>query len=233
MNNVLFVVAHPDDAELAAGGTIKMLAESGSKVTVLNLTISEKTREARQWRVQAAERAANILGYELQWYEQGRFDHVADIKSHELVAHLDQLVRSLRADAVFSHWQGDSHNDHVVAAKAVLASSRSWSSSLYVFPPNELKTTAFASFTANTYVDITPYMEDKLEAIRQYNYNGKHYKSLEEYDFCQLNRFNGLMGRCEYAESYLLVRQQGLWMESPIGQRTESPIPSAQVNRIS
>ena len=116
MNNVLFVVAHPDDAELAAGGTIKMLTEGGSKVTVLNLTISEKTREARQWRVQAAERAANILGYDLQWYEQGRFDHVADIKSHELVAHLDQLVRSLRADAVFSHCQGDSHIDLVGAA---------------------------------------------------------------------------------------------------------------------
>ncbi|MEO1517100.1 MAG: PIG-L deacetylase family protein [Bacteroidota bacterium] len=229
MNKVLFVVAHPDDAELAAGGTIKLLVENGTEVSVLHLTVSEKSHAARQWRIQAAERAACILGYELLWYENGRFDHVTDIKTHELVAHLDRLVRSERFDAVFSHWQGDSHNDHVLAARASLASSRSWDASLYAFPPNELKTTAFASFLPNVFVDVSPFMEHKLEAIRQYNYPGHHYKALQGHEFEQLNRFYGVQSHCEYAESFLLVRQQGLWMSSPeAGNRGENSGPRAK-----
>ncbi|MEL6866319.1 MAG: PIG-L deacetylase family protein [Bacteroidota bacterium] len=212
MKRVLFVVAHPDDAELAAGGTIRMLADSGAEVKVLTLTISEKSEAMRKARKKAAREAARVLKYELAWYEEGRFDHVEEIRTHELVQYLDRLVESFSPDSVFSHWEGDSHWDHVCAAKAVKASSRRWNASLYALPPNEIRTVAYTSFTPNTFVDISPYIKAKMEAISHYSYPGQHFKAVNGEEYKALNRSIGLMANCEFAESFLLIRQNGLFL---------------------
>lgn len=54
-----------------------------------------------------------------------------------------------------------------------------------------------------------------MEAIRQYSYPGQHYKPLQTHDFQHVNRYNGVLSNCEYAEAFLLVRQQGLWVDMP------------------
>jgi len=38
MASVLFIHAHPDDAEILAGGTLALLAQSGSQVTIATMT---------------------------------------------------------------------------------------------------------------------------------------------------------------------------------------------------
>ncbi len=211
MRKALFIVAHPDDAELAAGGTIRQLCMDGVHVKVLNLTISELTPKTKEARVQAAQRASEILGYELLFYKEGIYNHVVNIPNNKLVQYIDNLVMDWQPDAVFSHWENDSHMDHIFTAKAVIASSRRWNAALYAFPPNELKTTAFQRFVPNTFVDISLHIREKLKAIKQYTYAGQKFKQLMTQDFETINRSMGIQANCEFAEAFILIRQTGIF----------------------
>lgn len=61
--NVLVLAAHPDDAELCAGGTIIKLVRQGYRVGVADLTRGELgSRGTPELRLQEAQRATEILG---------------------------------------------------------------------------------------------------------------------------------------------------------------------------
>ncbi|MDH3744971.1 MAG: bacillithiol biosynthesis deacetylase BshB1 [Acidobacteriota bacterium] len=61
--DVLAIGAHPDDVELACGGTLALLAERGSKVGILHLTRGEAgSRGTAQDRQREAETATEALG---------------------------------------------------------------------------------------------------------------------------------------------------------------------------
>ncbi len=61
--DVLVLAAHPDDAELAIGGTILRLKEQGHRVAVVDYTRGEMgTRGTPETRIEESRRAAEILG---------------------------------------------------------------------------------------------------------------------------------------------------------------------------
>ncbi|TWU05869.1 PIG-L deacetylase family protein [Stieleria varia] len=62
--DVLVVAAHPDDAEVACGGTLAMLADAGHRVGVVDLTDGEPTpySSGPQQRMEEATQAGKILG---------------------------------------------------------------------------------------------------------------------------------------------------------------------------
>lgn len=63
MTDVLAVGAHPDDLELALGGTAVKLAEQGHSVHFVDVTTGEPARHASPGeRAEQAARAAEILG---------------------------------------------------------------------------------------------------------------------------------------------------------------------------
>lgn len=61
--DVLVIAAHPDDAELNAGGTIASLIDEGKKVGIIDLTRGEMgTRGTPKTRKKEVEKASEILG---------------------------------------------------------------------------------------------------------------------------------------------------------------------------
>ena len=61
--DVLAIGAHPDDIELACGGTIAKFVQQGYKVGLCDLTQGELgTRGTKEIRKEEAQRAASILG---------------------------------------------------------------------------------------------------------------------------------------------------------------------------
>jgi LmbE family N-acetylglucosaminyl deacetylase len=60
---VMVLIAHPDDAELTCGGTIKQLTNDGHRVVFVECTRGELgTRGTPELREQEATDAARILG---------------------------------------------------------------------------------------------------------------------------------------------------------------------------
>ncbi|HET6386977.1 MAG TPA: PIG-L deacetylase family protein [Armatimonadota bacterium] len=129
---IMFIGAHPDDAEASAGGTLARLARTGAQVKMLSVTngdaghFADKYREDRgrlavRRRAEAADAAA-LIGAES-----------GDLGVHdgEVVVDLDltrRVVREIRLfglrgggpDLIITHRPVDYHRDHRYTSRLVL-----------------------------------------------------------------------------------------------------------------
>lgn len=119
MIDVLAVGPHPDDVELAAGGTIALLAAAGARVLLLDLTAGERaTRGDPHTRAQEAAEAARVLGVEGREC-LGLPDGGLSAESVEQRAALIGALRRHRPRLVLALHENDDHPDHVAAAHIV------------------------------------------------------------------------------------------------------------------
>ena len=117
--DVLAVGAHPDDVELAAGGTLCLLARRGYLVAALDLTEGELgsrgTVASRRIEAQAAAELLGLAAREQLGLPDGNI--TADSISRE---RLVRVLRRLRPHIVLTHPTDCRHPDHADAAKLVL-----------------------------------------------------------------------------------------------------------------
>ena len=75
--DVIAVGAHPDDVEIAVGGTLARLVQQGHRVGIVDLTDGEPTpgSPSPDVRLAEAEEAARILGVQVRETREGRLDH--------------------------------------------------------------------------------------------------------------------------------------------------------------
>lgn len=173
----LVVAAHPDDAELGAGGTIRALKARGARVGVLDLTSGEPTPfGSPETRARETAAASAVLG--LDWRGNLGLPNralVADLEARHRVA---GMLRRLRPGVVLTHYWQDSHPDHV-AASALVDAARFWAKLsktdlpgapfyprklLYYFSIH-LRLHVQPSFV----VDVSRYHDDKMRAVACYH----------------------------------------------------------------
>ncbi len=118
--DVLAIGAHPDDVELACGGTLALLAEAGRRVGILHLTRGEAgSRGTVEGRRREAEEAAAALGaVELEILDLG--DGVMRRGEDEENELIDRL-RRWRPEIVLGPPAIDRHPDHGRAHELVEA----------------------------------------------------------------------------------------------------------------
>lgn len=116
--DVLAVGAHPDDVELACGGTLAVLAGAGRRVGILHLTRGEAgTRGTTEERRREAEAAAEALGVaELLFLDCG---DGALRRGREEEDALIALIRRHRPEVVLAPVPEDRHPDHGRAHRLV------------------------------------------------------------------------------------------------------------------
>lgn len=116
--DVLAIGAHPDDVELACGGTVALLAGRGRRVGILHLTRGESgTRGTPEEREEEARAAAEVLGAERVDFldcGDGALRH-GRVEEDRLVA----LLRELRPEIVLGPPEIDRHPDHGRAHRLV------------------------------------------------------------------------------------------------------------------
>lgn len=112
--DVLAVGAHPDDVELAAGGTLAALAERGLAVGILDLTNGEPTPYGSpEIRRRESHEAARALGVATRVTLDLPNRYLMDgIEERRLVA---AVIRKLRPKVLLAHYWEDAHPDHLAA----------------------------------------------------------------------------------------------------------------------
>lgn len=178
MERVALVVApHPDDAEIAMGGTIASLVSQGVRVVVLDLTDGEPTPHGSpEIRARETAEASRILGiterHNLGIPNRAVFDSV---EARSAVAN---VIREVRPGLLFAPYWEDAHPDHVEASKLVDAARfyakfvksdllhQPWypRKELYFFSTH-LKVRYAPSFV----FDISQSLEKKISAITAYH----------------------------------------------------------------
>lgn len=118
----LFLLAHPDDEAVAAGGTIRLLANQGNEITVVLATKGE-AGEGQGDRLKEFERSCGILGIsqtEVLNFKDGEINN--KIVWGELELAFIDAIEKYQPDAVitFDHSGWYFHLDHVGVSIAAL-----------------------------------------------------------------------------------------------------------------
>src|SRR3982750_3869601 len=101
--DALAIGAHPDDAEMGAGGTLLRLGSLGYTTGILDMTRGEMgTRGTAEVRAQEARDAARELGLSFRDTLDLGDGHVRD--TEEARAALVRVFRRLRPTVVFTHY---------------------------------------------------------------------------------------------------------------------------------
>ncbi len=116
--DVLVFGAHPDDAELGAGGTIAKCIGEGKKVGIIDLTRGELgTRGTPEIRDSEAKKAAEILGISARENLEFADGFFTNDKTHQIS--VIQMIRKYRPDIVLCNAIEDRHIDHAKGSKLV------------------------------------------------------------------------------------------------------------------
>lgn len=116
--DILVFGAHPDDAELGAGGTIAKEVSLGKKVGIIDLTRGELgTRGSAEIRDQEAAKAADILKIAVRENMEFADGFFVNDKKHQM--EIIKMVRKYRPDIVLCNAVDDRHIDHAKGSKLV------------------------------------------------------------------------------------------------------------------
>lgn len=175
--DVLVVSAHPDDAELGMGGTIRALKAEGKSVGVLDLTTGEPTPHGDlETRRRETAEASAILG--LDWR------HCLNLPNRSLQPTLEArrllagVYRRTCAGLLFLHYWDDAHPDHVAGCqlseaarfwakltKSDLPGEPHWPQRVLYFFSVHLRQNPRPNFI----LDITPHIDVKMQALACYH----------------------------------------------------------------
>lgn len=148
--------AHPDDAEIGAGGLLVKFG--GLAISVLDGVNGTRDFQTA-WDEQA--RAGKMLGVTPM---NCRVEHLPGVSSH-VVRLLDDIFEVHEVDTVVTHHPGDSNQEHAYTSQAVLAACRRVDNLLYFEP---IPPAGRVPFNAQMYLDITEEAEKKYRAMNQY-----------------------------------------------------------------
>lgn len=220
--NVLVVAAHPDDETYGAGGTIARHVAAGDNVTVLFMTDGVTARHNVTEPQKAAGReACRILGT-----EDVRFADLPDQRLDvtpllEVIDPIMAVVREVEPQVVYTHHKGDANQDHRRLFEATLVAVRPFGSNpveevlcFEVASATEWGPTSMAdwAFLPSVFVDISPFVETKRQAIEVYRTTHEsevkpfpHPRSPEA--IAIYNSARGISVGLESAESFMTVRR--------------------------
>jgi len=171
--DILAIFAHPDDVELAVGGTLLKMKHLGYRTGALDVTQGEMgTRGTVEGRAAEAEDAAKILKLDVRENLGLPDGHVfADDDSR---TRLVRVLRRLKPRVLMTHQENDPHPDHNHIVQLVRESARLASMFKYdeetgnekidvpVVAHNVFSQRLVPSFI----VDISDFLDEKMAAIR-------------------------------------------------------------------
>lgn len=116
--DVLVFAAHPDDAELAMGGTIAKLSSKNKKVGIIDLTRGELgTRGSAEIRQKEAFEAAIVLKTA---FRENLYIPDGNISvNQENVTKIIMSIRKYKPKFVFAPYFNDRHPDHIDASQLI------------------------------------------------------------------------------------------------------------------
>ncbi len=226
MKTVLIVAAHPDDEILGVGATAARHVSCGDAVYAFILGEGQTSRGAHREDmgkevVDALHKntleSAKAIGFRDVFFADfpdNRFDEVDLL---DIVKTVEEKIRELKPQIVYTHYSGDLNVDHQYTARAVLTATRPIGDycveELYAFETLSSSEWNFdysaqPAFCPNVFVDISKYYAQKEKAMQCYVSElctFPHPRSLAGMDV--LSRTRGMAAGMERAEAFMLLRK--------------------------
>lgn len=176
--DILVLAVHPDDAELGCSGTIARHIAQGKKVGVVDFTRGELgTRGSAEIRDAEAAKAAEILGLHARENLRFRDGFFSNDEAHQL--EVIKVIRKYRPEIIITNALDDRHPDHKRAGDlsndaCFLSGLPRIVTELDGVQQEQWRPSLVLQFIQDRYlqpdiiVDITDYMDLKLDSIKAY-----------------------------------------------------------------
>lgn len=189
---LLVVTAHPDDAEIRCYGTLCKYRDEGYKCYVLiassgenGISLEDKKRflknyvekETRETETKNAFKGSEIE-VEILNFEDGNIS-----VNKNLISTIEKKIKDYQPEIVITHYPdnlGIDHQDHTAVGRAVI-NCASRIESVKRIMLCEPMFTLRAGFIPNCFIDISPYFENKIQALKQHKSQLGRYYLEEDY----------------------------------------------------
>jgi LmbE family N-acetylglucosaminyl deacetylase len=178
-SKILVVAPHPDDEVLGAGGTLLRRKAEGATVAwlIVSSITAEKgwSEEKIKQRADEIKRVTELFGFDSVFELNLQTTQLDQVPMSDLVTEISSVFKQFEPEEVFVPHPSDVHTDHRIVFDAV-ASCTKWfryPSIQRVLAYETLSETDFGlgtsqGFRPNVFVDIEPYLTDKLRAMDIY-----------------------------------------------------------------
>ncbi|KYC40118.1 GlcNAc-PI de-N-acetylase [Scytonema hofmannii PCC 7110] len=218
MNKKILVIApHLDDEVLGVGGTIARFADENAEVYVVTVTQSsdEDEQDVIEQEKQEALAAHRILGVKETIFLSFPPAELDMIPHRDLNSKLIEVCKYIQPDTLFIPFNGDIHLDHQRVFLSALVAARP----INTFAPKTIYTYETLSetnwnapyltpnFVPNVFVNISAYLETKIQAMQMYASQLKPFPhERSEETLRALATLRGSTVGCFAAEAFVLIR---------------------------
>lgn len=230
VERVLAVMAHPDDIDFGAGGTVASMVDAGVQVSYAIVTNGDaggfdpnvpraEIPGIRQAEQRAAGRVLGVDDIRFLGYRDGELT-----VTHELRRDISRAIRQVRPDRMIiqspdRNWEriSASHPDHMAAGDAAIQAVYPDARNPFAHPSllqdEGLEDWAVPEVwvmgtpTPNHWVDITDRFDRKLEALRAHESQTAHMDDLEERvrGWMRMQAERGGLPEGRLAEAFMVV----------------------------
>jgi LmbE family N-acetylglucosaminyl deacetylase len=218
MTRVLVIAAHPDDEVLGAGATMARLAHEGAEVHVAIVTEGCTSQYPDRPDLIEVKRAQAQAALEILGGTALHFGNLPDMQLDTVPLvrvnrFLEEVVRAVAPDVVFTHHAHDLNRDHRIVHEASVVACRPDSRhpvrALYAY--DVLGVTNFGgvtpSFAPGVYFESLAFLDRKVRALGAYDIEVRpfpHPRSAEAIE--AQGRVYGALSATAWAEAFQVIR---------------------------
>jgi LmbE family N-acetylglucosaminyl deacetylase len=224
-SKILFILAHPDDEVLGAGGMISKVKSFGASIRIVwlgegvsarfskNQYDSEDFKKASEIRKNGAINAMKVLDvsdYSFGDWHCLRFDQIPFL---DITKKIEKEIFNFEPNLIVTHNPVEVNIDHVITFKAVEAAARPikgkispaiWGCEI----PCSGRWTLETKFIPNVYVQIEDFIENKILAWSKYEGEARHFPfPRSDEGLITLAKYRGMEAGVKYAEAFKSWRE--------------------------
>lgn len=198
VRRVLAIAAHPDDLELACGGTLARMVDAGHEVHAVIMSHGAVGGDASV-RPGEARAAGAFLGIDDVVVHDLPDTHLG-LAGGEMIRLIEEAVGRVDPHIILTHSKNDQHQDHHAVHEATLRAARQHHSILCFESPSVTK-----DFSPDVFVDVEDYVSVKVESVLAHrNQAGKPYMTPDVVE--GIVTFRGRQAKMTRAEGFETVR---------------------------
>ena len=215
-NKVLVIAVHPDDETLGCGGTLLKHKLNKDEVHWLICTTTDERHDYYEKREKEIEKVSKLYNFDTIHNLRLKTMQVDEYSMSELISKISKVVYKIEPNIIYLPFKGDVHSDHRKIFEAAYSCTKSFRYPFIkkVYMMETLSETEFApstkedSFIPNIFVDISDFFDKKIEIMKIFESEiAEHPFPRSEKNLKALAIFRGASCGCEYAESFMLLKE--------------------------
>jgi len=220
MNKILVIAVHPDDETLGCGGTLLKYKANGDEIHWLIATDIKESEGYGISTIRKRNKEITKIDELYGFTSVNKLDlsttKVDTYSMSVLVSKFSSVIDRIKPDIIYLPFKSDVHSDHKYIFDAAYSCTKVFRHPFIkkIYMMETLSETEFSlstkedSFVPNVFVDISEFMDKKIKLMNIYESEiGKHPFPRSERNIRALATYRGATSGCNYAESFMLLKE--------------------------